>query len=88
MSKVHVDDLISWHVVNYSKLSTNQFITKLCPFKFLKQIISIILKYLIENRMTKVHFMKGKCVTLALNYFNNLNVSDSKPYIWQKHYDM
>ena len=30
MTKVHVDNLISWHVVGYSKLATNRFVAKLC----------------------------------------------------------
>ena len=31
MTKVHVDDLISWHVVGFSKLVTNWFVAKLYP---------------------------------------------------------
>ena len=32
VTKVHVDDLISWHVVDCSNMATNQFIAKLSPF--------------------------------------------------------
>ena len=31
MTKLHVNDLISCHVMGYSKLATNQFVAKLCP---------------------------------------------------------
>ena len=31
MTKVHVDDLISRHIVDYSKLATYWFVVKLCP---------------------------------------------------------
>ena len=31
MTKVHVDDLISCHVVGCSRLATNQFVAKLYP---------------------------------------------------------
>ncbi len=31
MTEVHVDGLISYHVVSCSKLVTNQFVAKLCP---------------------------------------------------------
>ena len=31
MTKIHIDDFISCHVVGCSKLATNQFVAKLCP---------------------------------------------------------
>ena len=34
MTKIHVDDLISCHVVGCSKLVTNWFVAKLCPIKY------------------------------------------------------
>ena len=33
MTKIHVDDLISWHVIDCSKLVTNWFVVKLYPKK-------------------------------------------------------
>ena len=31
VTKVHVDDFISYHVVSYNKLTTNQVVAKLYP---------------------------------------------------------
>ena len=55
MTKLHVDNLISCNVMGYSKLATNQFIVKHCPFIFWTALSSLIAHYI--RSLSKERFL-------------------------------
>ena len=54
MTKIYLDDLINCHVVGCSKLATNQFVAKLCPFFFFFLVQNVVGK--IDKETLRIGF--------------------------------